>query len=207
MLADRVAAAETRMDAGQHVVLVAVDQRDPMLDRGFQRGAQIVGVDDRRQVAEALRQRDRLVPGQQLALLDVDVRVREFGDRPHVIEMRVRDEDVGDRARRDAESRPASSAARSSSGCRISARSRLCSSCMKPVSISTLRSPRRARMKEKGRSIDAVVIHAADQVDPGLVPWSVRTRSHRRPSAVCSHVPPLSFQRASGRGSPARPRR
>ena len=46
--------AEPHMDARQHIVLVAVDQRHAVLDRGLQRGAQIVGIDDRGEIAEAL---------------------------------------------------------------------------------------------------------------------------------------------------------
>ena len=36
LLAERVARAEADMDAGQDIVLVALDQRDAMLDRGLE---------------------------------------------------------------------------------------------------------------------------------------------------------------------------
>ena len=36
------------MDAGQEVVDVALDQLQPVLERGVEGGAEIVGVDDRR---------------------------------------------------------------------------------------------------------------------------------------------------------------
>ena len=42
-------------------------------------------------------------------------------------------------------------------------------SCMKPVSIRTVRSPRPRQQKENGKSTRAVLIHAADQVDPRLL--------------------------------------
>ena len=77
------------MDAGKHIVLVAIDQRDAMLDRGLERRPQIVRIDDGGQIAEARRQRDRFIPAQQLALLDDDPRIRKLRDRPHMIEMRV----------------------------------------------------------------------------------------------------------------------
>ena len=54
LLTDRVAAAEPYMNAGQHIVLIAVDQRHPMLDRRVKRRAKIVGVDDCGEMAEAL---------------------------------------------------------------------------------------------------------------------------------------------------------
>ncbi len=37
LLAQRVALAEADMDAGQHIVLVALEQGQPMLDRGVER--------------------------------------------------------------------------------------------------------------------------------------------------------------------------
>jgi hypothetical protein len=54
LLTDRVTAPEPHMDAGQHVVLVAVNQRHPMLDRRAKRCAKVVWVDDCGEMAETL---------------------------------------------------------------------------------------------------------------------------------------------------------
>src|SRR6202034_1148174 len=97
LLSDRVAAGEPHMNPGQHIVLVAVDQRDAMSDRGVESGADVVRVDYGGQVTETLRQGKSFVPREKLALLDVDVRVGKFGDRSHVIEMRMGDENRVDR--------------------------------------------------------------------------------------------------------------
>src|SRR6202021_3551120 len=73
LLPDGVAAAEPHMNPGQHIVLVAVDQRDPMSNRSVETRAHIVGIDDRGQVTETPRQREGFVPGEKLALLNVDL--------------------------------------------------------------------------------------------------------------------------------------
>src|ERR1700733_264017 len=62
LLPDGVAAAEPHMNPGQHIVLVAVDQRDPMSNRSVESRAHIVGIDDRGQVTETPRQREGFVP-------------------------------------------------------------------------------------------------------------------------------------------------
>src|SRR5208282_3319508 len=73
LLADRVPAGEPHVNARQYIVLVAVDQSDAVSDRRVERGAEVVGINDRGQMTEALGQRDRLIPGEEFALLDVDV--------------------------------------------------------------------------------------------------------------------------------------
>ena len=89
LLAERVALAGADMDAGKHVVDVALDQVQAMLERGVEGGAEVVGVDDRGDEAELPRQRHRLHPREILALLDVEPRLGEFGDAAHVVEMGV----------------------------------------------------------------------------------------------------------------------
>jgi hypothetical protein len=89
------------VNAGQHVVLVAVDQRDSIGDRSVKRRADIVGVDDCGEMSETGRKREGFVPGKKLALLDVDASVREFGDRAHVIKMGMGYHNVGDRLGRE----------------------------------------------------------------------------------------------------------
>jgi hypothetical protein len=48
-------------------------------------------------LTETLRQGKGFVPREKLALLDVDVRVGKFGDRSHVVKMRVGDKNRVDR--------------------------------------------------------------------------------------------------------------
>ena len=66
---------------------------------------------------------------------------------------------------------------------------------MKPVSTSTMLSPRRARMNENGRSITPSVVHAADQVDPRLVLAPRILDDEDLPVVVLGHGDPLTFSR------------
>src|SRR5271170_5907421 len=47
-------------------------------------------------MTKAFGQRNRFVPGQEFALLDIHLGFWKLGDRAHVIEVRMRDEDVAD---------------------------------------------------------------------------------------------------------------
>ena len=67
-----------------------------MLDGGVEGVAEVVRVDDLGQEPEGGRQSHGLVPTQDLALLDVQPRLRELADGAHVVEMRVALHDVGD---------------------------------------------------------------------------------------------------------------
>ncbi len=110
------------------------------------------------------------MPGQVLALLDVDLRIRELADAAHVVEMRMGDDDVGDVVRPRRRARPACRTGEIQQGMsNLVAISAPPPSFMKPLSISTLRSPLRASTKEKGRSITPSSIGAADQARHRLV--------------------------------------
>ena len=52
-------------------------------------------------MSETAWKRESFIPGQELALLDVDVGVGEFGDRTHVVKMGVGNDDVRNCVRRD----------------------------------------------------------------------------------------------------------
>ena len=99
----RVPGPEPDVDAGQQIVTIAVDEIHPMLDRSLQRHADVRRINDLREMCKALRQRQRLVARQQLALLDMDARLGEFADRAQMVEVRMGDDDVAHCLRRHAQ--------------------------------------------------------------------------------------------------------
>ena len=79
LLSDGVAGAHAQVKARQKIVDIAFDQVQPVLERGVEGMAQIVGIDDFGEIAELLRQGEGLDPGQDFMLLNVE---REFGNSP-----------------------------------------------------------------------------------------------------------------------------
>ena len=82
------------MNAGKHVVDIAVEQRQAVFDRRRDRRVDVVGIERARKHAEARRQRQSLDPGHELLLLQVNVRLGKLIDGSHVIVVRVRQDDV-----------------------------------------------------------------------------------------------------------------
>lgn len=84
------------MDSEHDILLVAVEQRKPVLLGRIEGAVKVVGIEYEGEEAESARQRHHLDPAQELPLLQVQRRIGEFLDRAHVVEMGVREEDIGD---------------------------------------------------------------------------------------------------------------
>ena len=193
LLPDRVPAAEPDVKTRQDVVLVAIDQRDAMLDRSLERAAEIVGVDDRRQMAEALRQGDGLVPRQELALLDVEPRVGKLGDRSHVVEMGVGDDDVGHRLGGNPHLREHPHRRDPGRDLELAGKTLLVL-ILHEAGIDEHDAVAPACEDERERQVHhAVGVHAADQVDPRLVLAPRVLDDEDIPVVVLGHGASLTF--------------
>src|SRR6185312_6876767 len=90
------------VDPGQHILGIAFHTYQAAIAGKFDSTQHVARVHRAEQPTEAAVERNRVDPISQFALLDIEFRIREKRYTPHVIEMRMRDENMFNFLRRDA---------------------------------------------------------------------------------------------------------